>query len=182
MIEKDFDNTQKSTAHMIINKYFFNRKMITDIYKYECKIGENIIFNVYTVNEIRNNIYMYDNDFLILFLEYIKYKYKNDDDIGDIYNDIFTLHNIPKNIKIKFEKTMEKYKTNNKKRKKLFLLKKFIRDKFNVDKKNIKIISDHDLTSNITLFNIHLYLLKLNYDMYIVEFILFGKSMISILY
>lgn len=182
MIEKDSDNNQESTANMIVNKYFFNRKIMNDIYKYECKIGENIIFNVYTVNEIRNNIYMYDIDYLILFLEYIKYKHKNDDEIRNIYNDIFTLYNIPKKIKIRFEKTIEKYKTRNQKRKKLFLLKKFIRYKFNVDKKNIKIISDHDLTSNITLFNIHLYLLQLNYEMYMVEFIFFGKSMISILY
>ena len=182
MIEKDFDNTKKLTAYVIFNKYFFNRKMIKDIYKYECKIGENIIFNVYTVNEIKNNIYMYDNDYLILFLEYIKYKNKKDDEIRNIYNEIFTLYNIPKNIEIRFEKIIKKYKTMNKKRKNLFLLKKFIRDKFYVDKKNIKIISDHELTSNITLFNIHLYLLKLNSDMYMVEFILFGNSMIFILY
>lgn len=182
MSEKDMENNRELTAFIMINnKFFFKKKTMFDIYKYECEIRKNIILNIYTGNDIRNDICMYDNEYLTLFLEYIRCKCKNKNEIMNIYNEIFIMCNIPEKIKKKFEKMAGKYKKKNRKRK-LFLLRKFIMDKFNVDKNNLKIISDHELSSNTKLFDIHLYLLNLNYDMYMIEFIFFGQSLVSILY
>lgn len=172
--------------YMMTTKKCFEKIMINyKLYKYECMINTNNGINIYTTNKSLDISHINDKKFLKLFMKCIKYKYKNDDDLIQIYDDMFYFRHIPKKINTMFGELIKKYiKCDEKELEQTNTeiseeIEKFITKIIVFDKKIKKISSRYEFHHDNILFNMCLG--SIHDNIYIMEFIIFGKKIISII-
>ena len=183
-ITPDKISTFDYLKNMMESKKYFEKIKINNLYKYECIINPANKINIYTSNNNLNIKYIDNKIFLKLFLKCIQYKYKNDDDIMEIYEDMFYSHVIPKKINTKFGELLKKYIIYDEKEVEQTnielsnIIEKFL-SKILFNGKINKISSRYELYYNNILFDM---CLRSIYDkIYIMEFIIFGKTILSII-
>lgn len=183
IFEKSY--TDKLRSMMKSKKYFKKIKINDNLYKYECDIDTKNKINIYTNNNYLYVSHINDEKFLRLFFDCINLKCTNDDELIDIYDDLFNLNYIPKKINIAFGELIKKYikydineieKTNSDISK---VIEKFITCITHFDRKITKISSRYELYHDNILFNMCLG--SITENKYVVEIIIFGKTIMSLI-
>lgn len=170
---------------IILKRYFEKIKINNNLYKYECEIDKINKINIYTNDNCLNILSINDKIFVKLFLDCIKYEYTNEDELIEIYDELFIVHNIPKKINIAFGELIKKYmsydekeieKTNDNISK---VIKKFITQIIFFNTNIKQMTSRYELYHDNILFNMCLG--SINENIYMIEIIIFGKTITSII-